>query len=63
MFLCKFAQRYGSIYGLFIGSQPAVVLTGQKMIREALVTHAAEFAGRSGQYDVQSCNNSKGNAI
>ncbi len=33
--------------GVFIGSQPAVVLTGQKMIRQALITQAAEFAGRS----------------
>ncbi len=59
----QFAQRYGSIYGLFIGSQPAVVLTGQKMIREALVTHAAEFAGRSDNMMFSHVTNSKGNAI
>ncbi|XP_026070856.1 cytochrome P450 2F2 isoform X1 [Carassius auratus] len=56
----KFAQRYGSIYGLFIGSQPAVVLTGQKMIREALITQAVEFAGRSDNMMVSHVTNSKG---
>ncbi|RXN32736.1 cytochrome P450 2F2-like protein [Labeo rohita] len=56
----KFAQRYGSIYGLFIGRQPAVVLTGQKMIREALITRAVEFAGRSDNMMVSHVTNSKG---
>uniref|UniRef100_A0A671MBV4 Cytochrome P450, family 2, subfamily X, polypeptide 10.2 n=1 Tax=Sinocyclocheilus anshuiensis TaxID=1608454 RepID=A0A671MBV4_9TELE len=56
----KFAQRYGSIYGLFIGSQPAVVLTGQKMIRQALITQAAEFAGRSDNMMISHVTNSKG---
>ncbi len=59
----QFAQRYGSIYGIFIGSQPAVVLTGQKMIRQALITQAAEFAGRSDNMMVSHVTNSKGNAI
>ncbi|KAF4110793.1 hypothetical protein G5714_007824 [Onychostoma macrolepis] len=56
----KFAQRYGSIYGLFIGSQPAVVLAGQKSIREALITQAAEFAGRSDNMMFSHVTNSKG---
>ncbi|XP_016096411.1 cytochrome P450 2F2-like [Sinocyclocheilus grahami] len=56
----KFAQHYGSIYGLFIGSQPAVVLTGQKMIREALITKAVEFAGRSDNMMVSHVTQSKG---
>ncbi|XP_073668959.1 cytochrome P450 2F2-like isoform X5 [Paramisgurnus dabryanus] len=44
--LDKFAQQYGSVYSLYIGRHPAVVLTGHKVIREALVTQAMEFAGR-----------------
>uniref|UniRef100_A0A8C1VXH5 Uncharacterized protein n=1 Tax=Cyprinus carpio TaxID=7962 RepID=A0A8C1VXH5_CYPCA len=56
----KFAQRYGSVYGLFIGSQPAVVLTGQKMIREALITQAVEFAGRPYNMMVSHITNRKG---
>ncbi|KAL1270993.1 hypothetical protein QQF64_030009 [Cirrhinus molitorella] len=56
----KFAQQYGSIYGLFIGRQPAVVLTGQKMIREALITQAVEFAGRSDNMMISHISKSKG---
>lgn len=59
----QFAQRYGSIYGLFIGSQPAVLLTGQKMIREALITQAVEFAGRPDNMMVSHITNRKGNAV
>lgn len=58
----QFAQRYGSIYALNIGRQPAVVLTGQKMIREALITKAAEFAGRPENMMVSHVTKSKGNA-
>lgn len=57
----QFAQRYGSIYALYIGRQPAVVLTGQKMIREALITQAVEFAGRSENMMVSHVTKSKGN--
>ncbi|XP_056114935.1 cytochrome P450 2F2-like [Rhinichthys klamathensis goyatoka] len=56
----EFAQRYGSIYALNIGRQPAVVLTGQKMIREALITKAVEFAGRSENMMVSHITRSKG---
>uniref|UniRef100_A0A8C1GA99 Uncharacterized protein n=1 Tax=Cyprinus carpio TaxID=7962 RepID=A0A8C1GA99_CYPCA len=49
----QFAQRYGSIYGLFIGSQPAGVLTGQKMIRQII-------AGRSDNMMISRVGNSKG---
>ncbi|KAK2838389.1 hypothetical protein Q7C36_013203 [Tachysurus vachellii] len=42
----KFAEQYGNIYSLYIGTKPAVVLTGLKAIREALVNKAADFSGR-----------------
>lgn len=58
----QFAQHYGSIYALYIGRQPAVVLTGQKMIREALITQAVEFAGRSENMMASHVTRSKGNA-
>ncbi|KAI4884375.1 hypothetical protein NFI96_000285 [Prochilodus magdalenae] len=40
------AECYGPVYSLYIGGRPAVVLTGLKAIKEALVTKAADFSGR-----------------
>ncbi|XP_036424103.1 cytochrome P450 2D3-like [Colossoma macropomum] len=42
----RLAQRYGNIYSLYIGGTPAVVLTGLKAVKEALVIKAADFSGR-----------------
>ncbi|XP_053538031.1 cytochrome P450 2F2 isoform X2 [Ictalurus punctatus] len=42
----KLAEQYGNIYSLYIGTKPAVVLNGLKVIREALVTKSADFSGR-----------------
>ncbi|KAI4885967.1 hypothetical protein NFI96_009925 [Prochilodus magdalenae] len=42
----KLAKRYGNIYSLYFGGRPAVVLTGLKAIKEALVTNSADFSGR-----------------
>ncbi|XP_066504908.1 cytochrome P450 2D3-like isoform X2 [Hoplias malabaricus] len=42
----RFAERYGNVYSLYIGARPAVVLTGLKAVKEALVTNAATFSGR-----------------
>ncbi|XP_031413919.1 cytochrome P450 2F2-like, partial [Clupea harengus] len=44
--LHKLAQRYGPVFSLYIGTTPAVVLTGQQALREALVSKAVEFTGR-----------------
>ncbi|KAI5617280.1 cytochrome P450, family 2, subfamily X, polypeptide 9, partial [Silurus asotus] len=41
-----FAERYGNVYGLYLGRNPAVVLNGFKVIKEALVTKSADFSGR-----------------
>uniref|UniRef100_A0A8C2AQH8 Uncharacterized protein n=1 Tax=Cyprinus carpio TaxID=7962 RepID=A0A8C2AQH8_CYPCA len=49
----EFDFAHGSIYGLFIGSQPAGVLTGQKMIRQII-------AGRSDNMMINHVGNSKG---
>ncbi|XP_053473406.1 cytochrome P450 2D3 [Ictalurus furcatus] len=42
----RLAERYGKVYSLYIGRRPAVVLTGLKAIKEALVTKSADFSGR-----------------
>ncbi|XP_051552413.1 cytochrome P450 2B4-like [Myxocyprinus asiaticus] len=53
-------KRYGSLYSLYIGRQPAVVLTGQKVIRETLVTQGVEFAGRPDTMMINHITQSKG---
>ncbi|CAL8259989.1 unnamed protein product [Merluccius merluccius] len=42
----RLAERYGAVYSLFLGPNPAVVLNGIQAIKEALVNQAAAFSGR-----------------
>ncbi|XP_025030462.1 cytochrome P450 2B4-like isoform X2 [Python bivittatus] len=42
----KLIGKYGSIFTIWIGSKPQVVLCGYEMIKDALVDHAEEFSGR-----------------
>ncbi|XP_029952819.1 cytochrome P450 2F2-like [Salarias fasciatus] len=42
----KLRRTYGNVYSLFIGSNPAVVISGLKVMKEAMVTKGVEFAGR-----------------
>ncbi|KAI5608343.1 cytochrome P450, family 2, subfamily X, polypeptide 9 [Silurus asotus] len=42
----RLAKCYGKVYSLYFGRRPAVVLTGLKAIKEALVTKSADFSGR-----------------
>ncbi|CAB1344825.1 unnamed protein product [Coregonus sp. 'balchen'] len=42
----RLKRRYGNVFSIYIGSRPAVVLNGLEVVHEALVTHAAEYAGR-----------------
>ncbi|XP_072515668.1 cytochrome P450 2D15-like [Salminus brasiliensis] len=44
--LNRLAKRYGNVFSLYIGKKPAVVLHGLRAVKEALVVHAADFAGR-----------------
>ncbi|CAL8278390.1 unnamed protein product [Merluccius merluccius] len=39
-------RRHGNVYSLFLGGRPAVFLHGLEVIRQALVTQGADFAGR-----------------
>uniref|UniRef100_A0AAY4DZH9 Cytochrome P450 2F2-like n=1 Tax=Denticeps clupeoides TaxID=299321 RepID=A0AAY4DZH9_9TELE len=42
----RLSKQYGKVFGFFIGSKPAVVLTGVENIKEALVNKAGDFSGR-----------------
>uniref|UniRef100_A0A3Q2ZKZ7 Cytochrome P450 2F2-like n=1 Tax=Kryptolebias marmoratus TaxID=37003 RepID=A0A3Q2ZKZ7_KRYMA len=39
-------QSYGDVYSLFLGSKPAVLISGLKAMKEAMVVKATDFAGR-----------------
>lgn len=39
-------KTYGDVYSIFLGREPAVVINGVKAMKEAMVTKAADFAGR-----------------
>uniref|UniRef100_A0A8C6GAF4 unspecific monooxygenase n=1 Tax=Mus spicilegus TaxID=10103 RepID=A0A8C6GAF4_MUSSI len=40
------SKVYGPVYTLYLGSKPTVVLHGYEAVKEALVDHGEEFAGR-----------------
>ncbi|XP_066539734.1 cytochrome P450 1C2 [Hoplias malabaricus] len=42
----KLAKKYGNVYQIHLGSNDIVVLNGDRAIRQALVQHSKEFAGR-----------------
>ncbi|XP_068579770.1 cytochrome P450 2D15-like [Cebidichthys violaceus] len=42
----RLAKRYGNVYSLFFGPRPVVVINGLQALKEALVSKAADFAGR-----------------
>ncbi|KAI9537642.1 hypothetical protein NQZ68_023887 [Dissostichus eleginoides] len=42
----KLAKKYGNVYQIRLGCSDVVVLNGDRAIREALVQHSTEFAGR-----------------
>uniref|UniRef100_A0A8C4QTZ1 Cytochrome P450 family 1 subfamily B member 1 n=1 Tax=Eptatretus burgeri TaxID=7764 RepID=A0A8C4QTZ1_EPTBU len=44
--LSRMAAKYGDVFHLKLGSRHIVVINGEETIREALVKHAADFAGR-----------------
>jgi hypothetical protein len=51
LFVClfsafKFSKVYGPVFTLYLGKKPAVVLHGYKAVKEALIDHGEEFAGR-----------------
>uniref|UniRef100_H3CMS3 Cytochrome P450, family 2, subfamily X, polypeptide 9 n=1 Tax=Tetraodon nigroviridis TaxID=99883 RepID=H3CMS3_TETNG len=42
----RLRKTYGNIYSLYLGRKPAVVISGLKTIKEALVTKGSDFSGR-----------------
>ncbi|XP_023277115.1 cytochrome P450 2F2-like [Seriola lalandi dorsalis] len=42
----RLRKTYGNVYTLFLGPKPAVIISGTKAIKEAMVTKAIDFAGR-----------------
>lgn len=58
--LKRLSDQYGKIFSLFMGSQPAVVLNGVEVIREALVTRGVEFGGRPQGFLVNHVTEDKG---
>ncbi|XP_015242701.1 PREDICTED: cytochrome P450 2J6-like [Cyprinodon variegatus] len=51
---------YGNVYSLFIGSKPAVVVSGLKAMKEAIVVKGAEYAGRPQDMFVNDVTENKG---
>ncbi|KAM5145606.1 uncharacterized protein ACMZJ9_012965 [Mantella aurantiaca] len=47
--LMELGQKYGSVYTLYFGSKPVIMLCGYETVKEALVDHAVEFADRGNQ--------------
>ncbi|XP_029687969.1 cytochrome P450 2F2-like [Takifugu rubripes] len=43
----RLAKRYGNVYGLFLGSRPAVVINGVSALKRALVNKSADFSDRA----------------
>ncbi|XP_059102820.1 cytochrome P450 2C42-like isoform X3 [Peromyscus eremicus] len=44
--LRDFSKVYGPMFTLYLGRKPAVVLHGYEVVKEALIDHGEEFAGR-----------------
>ncbi|XP_061896539.1 cytochrome P450 1B1-like [Entelurus aequoreus] len=42
----KLAKKYGNVYQIRLGCSDIVVLNGNRVIRQALIQHSKEFAGR-----------------
>lgn len=58
--LFKLWDEYGPIYQIKLGSQTVVVLNGTNTIREALIDHGTEFAGRPELYMIHATLKGKG---
>ncbi|XP_069069005.1 cytochrome P450 2J6-like isoform X2 [Pleurodeles waltl] len=44
--LIQLAKTYGNIFTVWLGQKPVIVLNGCQTIRDALISHSEEFAGR-----------------
>ncbi|TFJ96346.1 aspartate--tRNA(Asp/Asn) ligase [Platysternon megacephalum] len=60
--LRKLSETYGPIYTFYLGSRPCVVLSGYKVLKEALIDKAEEFSGRGDFPAVQMWSHGNGEA-
>uniref|UniRef100_A0A668A664 Cytochrome P450 2K1-like n=1 Tax=Myripristis murdjan TaxID=586833 RepID=A0A668A664_9TELE len=44
--LCELSKKHGSVFTVYFGPKKVVVLAGYKTVKQALVSHAAEFGDR-----------------
>ncbi|XP_075043080.1 cytochrome P450 2G1-like [Mixophyes fleayi] len=44
--LMKYREKYGSLYTIYFGHNPIIVLCGYETVKEALIDRAEEFGGR-----------------
>lgn len=45
-FPLQLSEKYGSVFTVYFGSRPIVVLCGHETVKEALIDKAEEFSGR-----------------
>ncbi|XP_066578465.1 cytochrome P450 2M1-like [Amia ocellicauda] len=46
-FYLEISKKYGSVFTVWLGSKPVVVLSGYETIKDALVSQGEEFSGRA----------------
>lgn len=51
LFYLQLSKEYGSVFTVYLGSRPVIVLSGYQTVKEALVDKGEEFSGR-GAYPV-----------
>ncbi|XP_054652279.1 cytochrome P450 1B1-like [Dunckerocampus dactyliophorus] len=56
----KLAKKYGNVYQIRLGCSDIVVLNGDRAIRQALIQHSKEFAGRPNFVSFQCVSGGKG---
>ena len=58
--LTELEKQFGKVFRLYLGSQLVVVVSGEKALKEVLVTKSAEFAGRPNLYTTELYTKGKG---
>ena len=58
--LMELEKQYGKVLRLYLGSQLVVFVSGEKAIKEVLVTKSTEFAGRPSLYTSELYTGGKG---
>ncbi|XP_032086988.1 cytochrome P450 2J2-like [Thamnophis elegans] len=56
----QFAEKYGPVYSLYLGTKPIVLIHGFPLVKEVLVIKGTEFAGRPVYYIIDLITKTKG---